>query len=74
MRWRKVGHVCLMSSGSQLGSQAMRASRASTIVVIVYVLSLFIGVASELSHARPVIGSMADITDIHIKIRGFRVQ
>eukprot|EP00983_Pelagomonas_calceolata_P076911 1153633-Pelagomonas_calceolata.AAC.1 len=52
----------------------MSTGRTSPIVVIVYILSLFIGVASELSHARPVIGPVADITDIHIKIRGFRVQ
>eukprot|EP00967_Tisochrysis_lutea_P137544 scaffold246924_cov16-Tisochrysis_lutea.AAC.1 len=30
--------------------------------------------APELSHARPVLGSMADITDTNIKIRGLRFQ
>eukprot|EP00983_Pelagomonas_calceolata_P043392 1138876-Pelagomonas_calceolata.AAC.1 len=54
MRWKKVGHVYLTTSGSQLGSQAMRTSRASLIVIIVYNGSLLISVASELLHAQPV--------------------
>eukprot|EP00983_Pelagomonas_calceolata_P066937 1149272-Pelagomonas_calceolata.AAC.1 len=48
----------------------MSTGRAGPVVVTVYVSSLLIGVASELPHARPVIGSTADITDMHIKIRG----
>eukprot|EP00983_Pelagomonas_calceolata_P041495 1138096-Pelagomonas_calceolata.AAC.2 len=52
----------------------MSTGRASPIVFIAHTLSLFIGEASKLSYARPVIGSVADITDIHIKIKGFRVQ
>eukprot|EP00983_Pelagomonas_calceolata_P028563 894189-Pelagomonas_calceolata.AAC.1 len=31
MRWRKVGHVSLVSSGSQVGSQAMRTSDGCTV-------------------------------------------
>eukprot|EP00983_Pelagomonas_calceolata_P048713 1141182-Pelagomonas_calceolata.AAC.3 len=52
----------------------MSTGRESPTVVIVYVSSLLIGIASELPHARPVIGPMAYITDIHIKTRGLRSQ
>eukprot|EP00983_Pelagomonas_calceolata_P124944 1161163-Pelagomonas_calceolata.AAC.7 len=50
----------------------MSTGRASPVVAIVYISSLLIGIASKLSHACPVIGAMAGITDVHIKIRGLR--